>query len=48
MTHKQLLTFLGLSIAEFGYPVTVLYIAQPLYESLKGQEDTIPLTWGSP
>lgn len=23
-------------------------IAQPLYESLKGQDDTIPLTWGSP
>ena len=23
-------------------------IAQPLYESLKGQDDSIPLMWGTP
>ena len=47
-TRKQLRDFLGLSgycriwIPNYGL------IAQPLYESLKGQDDSIPLMWGTP
>ena len=48
MTGKQLCAFLGLTgycriwITNYGL------IAQPLYESLKGRDDSIPLTWGTP
>ena len=48
MTQKQLLAFLGLTgycriwIPNYGL------IAQPLYESLKGRDDSIPLMWGTP
>ena len=47
-TRKQLQAFLGLTgyfkiwIPNYGL------IAQPLYESLKGQDDSIPLMWGTP
>ena len=47
-TRKQLQAFLGLTgycriwILNYGL------IAQPLYESLKGQDDSIPLMWGTP
>ena len=48
MTQKQLEAFLGLTgycriwIPNYGL------IAQPLYESLKGQNYSIPLMWGTP
>ena len=48
MTQKQLQAFLGLTgycriwIPNYGL------IAQPLYESLKGRDDSIPLMWGTP
>ena len=47
-TWKQLQAFLELTgycriwIPNYGL------IAQPLYESLKGQDDSIPLMWGTP
>ena len=47
-TQKQLQAFLALTwycriwIPNYGL------IAQPLYESLKGQDDSIPLMWGTP
>ena len=47
-TRKQLQAFLGLTgycriwIPNYGL------IAQPLYESLKGRDDSIPLMWGTP
>ena len=47
-TRKQLRAFLGLTgycgiwISNCGL------IAQPLYESLKGRDDSIPLMWGTP
>ena len=47
-TQKQLRAFLGLTgycgiwISNCGL------IAQPLYESLKGRDDSIPLMWGTP
>ena len=48
MTQNQLQAFLGLTeycriwIPNFGQ------IAQPLDESLKGRDDSIPLMWGTP
>ena len=48
MTQNKLQAFLGLTgycriwIPNYGL------IAQPLYESLKGQDDSIPLMWGTP
>ena len=48
MTRKQLWAFLGLAgycriwISNYGL------IAQPLYESLKGRDDSIPLMGGTP
>ena len=48
MTRKQLQDFLGIT----GYFRTWMpnhgLIAQPLYESLKGRDDLIPLMWGTP
>ena len=47
-TRKQLRAFLGLTgycriwIPNYGL------VAQPLYESLKGWDDSIPLMWGNP
>ena len=47
-TRKQLQAFLGLTgycriwIPNYGL------IAQTLYESLKGRDDSIPLMWGTP
>ena len=47
-TQKQLRAFLGLT----GYcRIWIPYyglIAQPLYKSLKGLDDSIPLMWGTP
>ena len=48
MTRKQFRAFLGLTgyckiwIPNYGLT------AQPLYESLKGRDDSIPLMWGTP
>ena len=48
MTQKQLWAFLGLTgycriwIPNYGL------ISQPLYESLKGWDDSVPLIWGTP
>ena len=48
MTRKQLRAFLGLTgycriwIPNYGL------IAQTLYDSLKGRDDSIPLMWGTP
>ena len=48
MTRKQFRAFLGLTgycriwIPNYGL------IAQPLHESLKGRDDSIPLIWGTP
>ena len=48
MTRKQLQAFLVLTgycriwIPSYGL------IAQPLYESLKGRDDSVPLIWGTP
>ena len=48
MTRKQLQAFLGLTgycriwITNYGL------IAQPLYESLKGWDDSIPMMWEIP
>ena len=48
MTQKQLRAFLGLTgycriwIPNYGL------ISQPLYKSLKGRDDLIPLMWGTP
>ena len=48
MTRKQLQDFLGIT----GYFRTWMpnhgLIAQPLNESLKGQDDSTPLIWGTP
>ena len=48
MTRKQLRAFLGLT----GYCRIVIpncgLIVQPLYESLKERDDSIPLMWGTP
>ena len=48
MTQKQLQAFLGLT----GYCRIWIHnyglIAQPLYKSLKGRDDSIPLMWGTP
>ena len=48
MTRKQLQAFLGIT----GYFRTRMpnhgLIAQPLNESLKGQDDSTPLMWGTP
>ena len=47
-TRKQLRAFLGLTgycriwIPNYGL------ITQPLYKSLKGRDDSIPLMWGTP
>ena len=47
-TLKQLQVFLGLTgYCRIRIPNYSL-IAQPLYESLKGQDDLIPLMWGTP
>ena len=48
MTWKQLQVFLGLiGYCRIWIPNYGL-IAQPLYKSLKGWDDSIPLTWGTP
>ena len=48
MTQKQLRAFLGLTgYCRIWIPNHSL-IAQPLYERLKGQGDSIPLMWGTP
>ena len=48
MTQKQLLAFLGLTgCCRIWIPNHGL-IAQPLYESLKGRDDSIPLMCGTP
>ena len=48
MTLKQLQAFLGLiGYCRIWTPNYGL-IAQPLYESLKGRDDSIPLMWGTP
>ena len=47
MTQKQCQAFLGLAgYCRIWIPNCGL-IAQPLYESLKGQDDSIPLMWGT-
>ena len=48
MTQKQLRAFLGLTgYCRIWIPSHGL-IAQPLPESLKGQDDSVPLMWGAP
>ena len=48
MTRKQLLAFLGLTgYCRIWLPKYGL-IAQPLYKSLKRQDDSISLMWGTP
>ena len=48
MTRKQLRAFLGITgyrriwISNYGL------ISQPLYENLKGRDDSIPVMWGTP
>ena len=48
MTRKQLQAFLRITgycrvwISNYGL------IAQPLYENLKGRDDSIPVMWGTP
>ena len=47
-TQKQVRAFLELTqYCKIGIPNYGL-IAQPLYESLKGQDDSIPQMWGTP
>ena len=48
MTQNELQAFLGLTgYCRIWRPSCGL-IVQPLYESLKGQDDSIPLMWGTP
>ena len=47
-TRKQLRAFLGLTGCCRIWIPNCSLIAQPLYESLKGRDDSIPLMWGTP
>ena len=48
MTQKQLRAFLGVTGYCRIWTRNCGLIAQPLFESLKGQDDSIPLMWGTP